>query len=245
MAHVIEDRVQETSTTTGTGAFTLAGAVTGFRAFSAVCSTSDTVPYIIEEVDAFGFPDGDWETGIGTYSAANTLTRTTVLASSNAGAAVNFAAGDKRVAIGPLAVNARWTQIGSTATPSGVSSVEFNDIPASYSELVLVCEGLSHNFDNNTALRVNFSDNGTNWTGDYTWGTAASAAVAWYGGLHIPHYTAPAGMAASTVTDLSSNNSLGTRSGTPAWRCAGGVTDIRVKVNGGNFDAGTLKLYGR
>ncbi len=167
------------------------------------------------------------------------------LAPASGGGTTNFLRADGSWAAPSGGGGGGWTQIGSTLTPTGVSSVEFNDIPATYSELVLVCEGLSHNFGSNTALRVNFSDNGVNWTADYTWGTSASAAVAWYGGLHIPHYTAPAGMAAGTAADLSSNNSLNTSSGVPAWRCAGGITDIRVKVNGGNFDAGTLKLYGR
>jgi hypothetical protein len=99
MALVVADRIQESSTSTGTGAFTLAGAGTGFRAFSAVCSTGDTLYYLIEALDANGNPSGDWEGGLGTYSAANTLTRTTPAASSNAGAAVDFAAGTKRVSL--------------------------------------------------------------------------------------------------------------------------------------------------
>jgi hypothetical protein len=99
MALVVADRIQESSTSTGTGAFTLAGAGTGFRAFSAVCSTGDTLYYLIEALDANGNPSGDWEVGLGTYSAANTLTRTTPAASSNANAAVSFAAGNKRVSL--------------------------------------------------------------------------------------------------------------------------------------------------
>jgi microcystin-dependent protein len=99
MAHILEDRVLESTTTTGTGALTLAGAITGFRAFSAVCAVNDTVPYFIEAVDSLGQPTGDYEWGTATYSGANTLTRTTVLGSSNAGAAVNFAAGSKNVGI--------------------------------------------------------------------------------------------------------------------------------------------------
>lgn len=98
MAHIVADRVKETTTTTGTGAITLAGAVSGFQAFSAVCSVADTVPYTIA-----GQTGTEWETGIGTYSGANTLTRTTVLSSSNAGSAVNFSAGTKDVFCGPLA----------------------------------------------------------------------------------------------------------------------------------------------
>lgn len=97
MVQVIADRVLETSTTTGTGAFTLAGAITGYRAFSAVCSTSDTVYYTIYAVDGNGNPSGAWESGLGTYSGANTLTRTTVHASTNSNAAVDFGAGTKYV----------------------------------------------------------------------------------------------------------------------------------------------------
>jgi len=91
MAHIAADRIRETTTTTGTGAITLAGAVTGFRAFSSVMSAADTCYYAIVHQTA-----AEWETGLGTY-AAGTLTRTTVLASSNAGAAVAFSAGTKDV----------------------------------------------------------------------------------------------------------------------------------------------------
>lgn len=100
MAHVLEDNIVETSTTTGTGALTLAGAVAGFKTFAAVCtSPSDTVDYLIEAIDGSGNRTGDWELGLGTYSAASTLTRTTVRKSSNGDALVNFAAGTKRAMI--------------------------------------------------------------------------------------------------------------------------------------------------
>lgn len=87
------DRIKETSTTTGTGNFTLAGAVTQFRAFSSVYSVGDEmVPYAI-----IGQTGSEWEVGYGTYSAANTLRRDTVIASSNSNALVNFSAGTKDV----------------------------------------------------------------------------------------------------------------------------------------------------
>jgi len=105
MAHVMSDRVLETSTTTGTGAMTLAAAVTGFRRFSDAMATSDTCRYYIEAVDADGVPTGDYEFGLGTYSSANVLTRTTVIGSSNANAAVNWSAGNKRVGLGVAAPN--------------------------------------------------------------------------------------------------------------------------------------------
>lgn len=98
MALIVKDRIKETSTTTGTGAFTLAGAVTGFKTFASVCATNDTCYYCIEAVNASGVPTGEWETGLGTYSAANTLTRTT-FSDSSTGSAVSFAAGTKNVYI--------------------------------------------------------------------------------------------------------------------------------------------------
>lgn len=121
MAHIVADRVMETSTTTGTGAFTLAGAYTGYQRFSAVCSTSDTVYYCIEAIDANGNPSGDWESGLGTYSSANTLTRTTPSASSNAGAAVNFAAGTKRVTLAPTASRISSFVVQGAVTGSGLT----------------------------------------------------------------------------------------------------------------------------
>ncbi len=104
MALVWGDRTAETSTTTGTGAFTLAAAVTGYQRFSDVCATNDTIYYAIFAVDANGNPSGDWETGLGTYSSANTLTRTSVSQSTNSDNAVNFAAGTKWVIACPIAL---------------------------------------------------------------------------------------------------------------------------------------------
>jgi len=89
MALVVKDRVRETSTTTGTGTLTLAGAVSGFQTFSSAIGNTNTTYYTI-------INGTEWETGLGTV-AAGTLARTTVLESSNAGAAVSFTAGTKDV----------------------------------------------------------------------------------------------------------------------------------------------------
>lgn len=86
MAFKYFDRVKETSTTTGTGALSLAGAVSQFIAFSSVYSNGDTFYYCIADQNGT-----NWEVGLGTYtSSGNLLTRTTVYASSNSGSAVNF-----------------------------------------------------------------------------------------------------------------------------------------------------------
>jgi len=91
MALVLKDRVQETTTTTGTSDFTLGGAVFSYQAFSAIGNTNTTY------YTAFDPSAGDWEVGIGTYSSTGpTLTRDTILASSAGGAKVTFAAGQKK-----------------------------------------------------------------------------------------------------------------------------------------------------
>jgi hypothetical protein len=90
MALVVKDRVQETSTTTGTGTFTLAGAVTGFQAFSVIGDGNTTYYAIVG--------GAEFEVGLGTYtSSGTTLSRDTILESSNGGTAVNFSAGTKNV----------------------------------------------------------------------------------------------------------------------------------------------------
>jgi hypothetical protein len=92
MALVLQDRVKETSTTTSTGTFTLAGASTGFQSFAAVGNGNTTYYAIVSQTLT------EWEVGIGTYTlSGTTLSRSTVLASSNAGSLVNFSAGTKDV----------------------------------------------------------------------------------------------------------------------------------------------------
>jgi len=93
------DRVQETSVTTGIGTYTLAGALTGFQAFSAI-GDGNQCYYLAAAVDGAGVPSGAWEVGLGTYTLAGTLlARTQILSSSNAGAAVNWGAGTKRLSV--------------------------------------------------------------------------------------------------------------------------------------------------
>lgn len=93
------DRVLESSVTTGTGTYTLAGAVTGYQSFAAV-GNANTAYYCAYEVDANGNASGGWEVGLGTYtSSGTTLARTSILASSNSGSAVSWSAGTRRIAL--------------------------------------------------------------------------------------------------------------------------------------------------
>jgi len=90
MAHVVADRVRETTTTTGTGTYTLAGAVTGFETFGSIGNTNTTY---------YCCTDGtNFEGGVGTYtSSGTTLARTTILQSSNSDSAVNWSAGTRQI----------------------------------------------------------------------------------------------------------------------------------------------------
>ena len=94
MAFVLNDRVKETSTTTGTGTFDLAGAETGFESFVSGVGNGNQTYYAISN-------DGtnEFEVGIGTVTDAtpDTLSRDTIISSSNSDAAVNFSAGTKTV----------------------------------------------------------------------------------------------------------------------------------------------------
>jgi len=90
MALIVKDRIQETTTTTGTGTLTLNGAVTGFQSFSVIGDGNTTYYSIV-----YG---SDFEIGIGTYtSSGTTLSRDTILSSSNSNNAVNFGSGTKNV----------------------------------------------------------------------------------------------------------------------------------------------------
>lgn len=92
MALVVKDRVKSSTTTTGTGTITLGAAAIGFQAFSVIGDGNTTYYTITDTVN------GTWEVGIGTYTTSGTtLSRDTVLESSNSGSLVNFAAGSKDV----------------------------------------------------------------------------------------------------------------------------------------------------
>lgn len=90
MVFVINDRVKETTATTGTGTVTLSGAQLGFQSFSSGIGSSNSTYYTI----ALG---NEWEVGIGTVTNATTFTRDSVISSSNASALVSFSTGVKDI----------------------------------------------------------------------------------------------------------------------------------------------------
>ena len=142
MALVLKDRVKETSTTAGTGTLTLAGAVAGFQSFAAVGNGNTTYYAIADSLT------GDWEVGVGTYtSSGTTLSRTTVLSSSNGGALVNFAANPKDVFVTyPSSRSAYQNEAGTqvvqtafgaiTATSAALTTGTITTAPVSNTDIV-------------------------------------------------------------------------------------------------------------
>jgi hypothetical protein len=132
MAFLTKDRVRETTTTTGTSSILLAGAVTGYQAFSTL-GDGTTTYYCVAGTS-------EWEVGIGTYAVAtNTLARTAVLASSNSGSLVSFSTGTKDVFVTyPAGVPASY--IDSPNATVNVSSVNGFGATASV-DLALVPKG--------------------------------------------------------------------------------------------------------
>lgn len=116
MALVVKDRVKVSTTTTGTGTLTLGSAATGFQTFS-VIGDGNTTYYTITDVAT-----GAWEVGIGTYTASGTtLSRDTVLSSSNSGSLVNLGAGDKDVFVAYPAERAVMGGMGYVENSATVS----------------------------------------------------------------------------------------------------------------------------
>lgn len=128
MALVVKDRVKETTTTQGTGTVTLAGASSGYQSFAAI-GDGNTTYYTI----AGG---AEWEVGIGTYTASGTtLSRDTVLSSSNSGSLVNFSAGSKDVFV-TYPAGRSFDGIGSQSIATNNTQVaESGTFPSSFNGL--------------------------------------------------------------------------------------------------------------
>lgn len=114
MAFVTADRIADTTTTVGTSPLVVSGtAPLGSRTFSTVMSVGDTCYYSVQHQTV-----NEWEVGLATYSAANTLTRTTIYSSSNAGSAVTFSAGTKDVFITMAASRSLQLDASGNVTPA-------------------------------------------------------------------------------------------------------------------------------
>ena len=190
MAFLVADRVKESTTTTGTGTLTLAGAVTGFQSFAAI-GNGNTCYACVYGVNAAGNPTGEWEVFIGTYtSSGTTLARTTVLASSNSGSAVNLSAGTKHVIVTLPAVGYRFDSTGKLTIPSAVT-VQFGSTSSTivgYSSGILELRGSSCGIGLSDGLgsgkiavgnsHFGFSSNVTNTAADVSFLRLAAKVVA-------------------------------------------------------------------
>jgi hypothetical protein len=190
MALVVKDRVQETSATAGTGTLTLAGAVLGFQSFLAV-GDGNTTYYTIAD------PAGDWEVGIGTYTASGTtLSRDIVLSSSNGGSLVTFGANTKNVFVTyPSGRSVYLDSAGSypvqntfntlTASSIALTTGTITTAPTSNTDIVnkqyadAIASGIhfheSVNLATTTALPANTYNNGTSGVGATLTATANGA----------------------------------------------------------------------
>ncbi|MFT4027339.1 MAG: hypothetical protein QM676_11130 [Novosphingobium sp.] len=141
-----------------------------------------------------------------------------------------------------------WAQLGSTVSTTAGSSVAFTAIPATYSDLLLVIEGVSHNSGSAQSLRIETSADGSTWAAaaNASNGTAAAAATL-YGSIVIPGYRQGAGLLLASLGDLGADNTLspGAVQVGRHWRHSAGIAALRISLSGGAFDGGTIRLLAR
>jgi hypothetical protein len=267
MALVIDDRVQETTTTTGTGTVTLAGAVTGYQSFS-VIGNGNTTYYCIT--------DGtNWETGLGTYTASGTtLARTTVLQSSNSDALVNFPAGSKNVFVTYPASQATLLDATQTLTNKTIqggaitsgtlvnttsgTSVDYTGIPSWVKRISILMNGVSTNGSDNLFLQLGTSSGIDSTSYVASLGVINSTAVS------TSSTTAGFQLASLTATRTTSGIATLAHLGSNVWalsgvtkadttilnmfggnKTLGAVLDrVRITTTGGvnTFDAGSVNI---
>jgi hypothetical protein len=201
MALVLKDRVKETSVSTGTGAIALDGATGAYQAFSTI-GNGNTTYYCIA-----GQTTNEWEVGIGTYTTAtDTLSRDTILASSNSNTIVTFSAGTKDVFITYPSEKGVWVDasgtsnyaatigttpvnLGATATTlAGLTSVTVTQDPSVALDLAtkqyvdgLVSSGITFH----DPVKYEVPDTTGNLTATYNNGTAGVGATLTNAGTQV------------------------------------------------------------
>ncbi len=166
---------RESSATTGAGTLTLAGAVNGCISFATAAAAAgiasgDTITYGIED-------GGSSEVGRGVWTSPSTLTRTTILASTSGGSAINCS-GTQEVFCVAAAEDVSKRLI-EKKTLSGVSTVAFSTIPQSFDHLRVVIVGRS-SAGSSPAVNVNAifnSDSGANYDNNQYQKTSTGAAL--------------------------------------------------------------------
>jgi hypothetical protein len=195
MALVVNDRVQQTGTANTTVSFTLTGSVLGFQSF-AIIGNGNTTYYAATDTS------GNWEVGIGTYSTTGpTLTRTTILSSSNSGSAVTFSGTVTVFVTYPSEKSINYdangvATIGSTLSYSDTGIIgSFASTVAGYNQVILQNKSSATNASSN--LNVS-NDVSTSTTGYAELGINSSTFSNGSGAFNIPG----ASYLASASTDL-------------------------------------------
>jgi hypothetical protein len=227
----LSDRVRETSTTTGTGTFSLAGAVTGFVSFSSAFGNGVSVYYVA----ALG---AEWEIGIGT-TGAGTLTRDTVIASSAGGTTkVTFSAGAKDVFCSIPAVGLVTTD--DVASTNTANKVVKRDGSGNFAAGTITA-ALTGNADTATALQTARTINGVSFNGTANITVAAAAGT-------LTGNTLASGVTASSLTSVGTLTSLTVTNASSAAPFAvnsnnanGVYYDLTNAQNSGSF---RLAVYG-
>jgi hypothetical protein len=176
------------------------------------------------------------DTKISDLTAAGALTGAEIVPVVQGGATV-------RTTLADIAAANNWTLIAS-ATPVGVASVEFNDIPGTYSSLSIEYDGIQHGAAAQS-LNIELSADGTNWSTAVAILGTAGTSTAFVGQSYIPRYDGEAHIVLSHLGALANLAVATAGSFIRIIRVDAGVADIRISwASGGNFTGGTIRLLG-
>jgi hypothetical protein len=231
MALVVKDRVQETSTTTGTGSLTLAGAVTGFQTFSSAIGDTNTTYYTIQN-------GAEWEVGVGTVSAG-ALSRDAVLESSNGGSLVNFSAGTKFVFCtypAEKSVDIETAQTLTNKTISGSSNTLSNIANSSLTNSAITINGTSTSLGGSISVGTVTSVGGGDGltgsvtsSGDLALGTPSTLTTSTTNAVTTDSHTHAVTFPVTSVNGLSGAVSVGT---VTSIATSGGLTGGTITTSG-------------
>jgi hypothetical protein len=207
MAFAIGDRIQETSSTTGTGTFLLTGAVTGYQSFAVIGNTNTTYYTIADQSGT------NWEVGIGTYYSSNvSLARTTILSSSNANAVVNFGAGTKTVFVTYPAEKAIYADSSNITTVTNLVSGNVSITGGTVSGInvsssnVIITGGTINSTTQNASTYNNATITGGTLNNVVIGGTTAANGT--FTNVNAVRYVATANIAANSSTGAISYGNL-------------------------------------
>jgi hypothetical protein len=213
MALVVYDRVQQTGTANTTVSFTLTGSVTGYQSF-AVVGNGNTTFYASTDAS------GNWEVGVGTYSTTGpTLTRTTILSSSNSGSAVTFVGNVSVFVTYPSEKSVNLDASGNVTALGTITSGVWNGttVPVAYGGTGVTSSSgansvMIRDANQNVAInRLNQSNTNTTAAAGVTTLTAASAYSQTLVGTGTQTFRLPDATTLSTgVAFVFNNNATGT-----------------------------------